>query len=228
MSLAGENRLIKSYVLRSGRMSDAQKRSYENLASSFCVNSEKIIYKEIFGNENPVIVEIGFGSGSATASLAESNPNMNYLGIEVYRAGIGRLLWEIEKRSLKNIRIIEGDAAEILCGRLPENEAAGFHVFFPDPWPKKRHHKRRLVTRPFTGALCNCLRPGGYIYMVTDWVDYAEWALRELGETPGLVNQYEGFASPQEWRPRTRFETRGLNRNYQITELFFKREMNGQ
>ncbi|MDR0314222.1 MAG: tRNA (guanosine(46)-N7)-methyltransferase TrmB [Treponema sp.] len=215
---------IKSFVLRGGRMSDAQKRSYENLAPSFCISESKITdYKSIFGNSNPVIIEIGFGSGFATAEIADKNPSTNYLGIEVYRPGIGKLLWEIEKRSLKNIRIIEGDAAELLPRLLP-GAAAGIHLFFPDPWPKKRHHKRRLVTRPFTETLRNCLLPGAYIYMVTDWTDYADWALAELSATPALVNQYEAFAPVQSWRPKTRFENKGLNKNHEIRELYFVRE----
>ena len=227
---AFEQRVIKSYVLRSGRMSVAQKRSYENLAASFCVDlkQEKKItsYESIFANSNPVIIEIGFGSGNAIAELAQKNPGINYLGIEVFRAGIGKLLWEIEKRGLNNIRIIEGDAVEILCDYLPVNKANGLHIFFPDPWPKKRHHKRRLVTRPFTEALKNCLLPGAYIYMVTDWVDYADWALHELSKTPGLKNQFNDFAAGIDWRPRTRFEIKGFNKNHQIRELFFKRDKN--
>jgi tRNA (guanine-N7-)-methyltransferase len=124
---------IKSYVLRSGRMSDAQKRSYENLAPRFCIPQDSSFdYEKCFGNSNPVIIEIGIGSGIATADIAEKNPGINYLGIEVYRSGIGRLLWEINKRGLTNIRIIEGDAAEPLC-RLPSGAAEGFHIFFPDP-----------------------------------------------------------------------------------------------
>ena len=223
-----EVRRIKSYVLRSGRMSDAQKRSFRNLAPSFCISCEKKItgYEDIFGNKNPVVIEIGFGSGSAAAEIAEKNPGINYLGIEVYRSGIGRLLWEIEKRRLENVRIIEGDAVEILGGILPLAGAAGFHIFFPDPWPKKRHHKRRLITRPFTDSLRECLKPGGYIYMVTDWEDYAGWALAELTATKGLANQYGGFAVPLEWRPKTRFEIRGLGRDHKIFELYFLREKN--
>ena len=205
-------------------MSDAQKRSYENLAPSFCIPTDlQINYEKAFGNSNPTIIEIGFGSGIATASIAEANPCINYLGIEVYRPGIGRLLWEINKRGLKNIRIIEGDAAEIL-DRLPPEMAEGFHIFFPDPWPKKRHHKRRLITRPFTETLAGCLKKGGYIYMATDWADYADWALAELLATPGLANRYEGFALPQSWRPKTRFENKGLMQNHEILELFFIKE----
>ena len=221
---------IKSYVIRNGRMSEAQKRAYQNLSPSFCIKLKDKIenYQTVFGNSNPVIIEIGFGSGNAIASLAEQNPAINYLGIEVFRAGIGRLLWEIEKRGLNNIRIIEGDAVGIIRDFLPKNTASAFHIFFPDPWPKKRHHKRRLVTRPFTLLLKDAMLPGAYIYMVTDWADYADWAMTELSATPGLSNQYEGFASGITWRPRTRFETKGLNKNHLISELYFKRVENEQ
>ena len=205
-------------------MSDAQKRSYQNLSPLFCIpQGQGLDYEELFANSNGVIIEIGFGSGIATAGIAEQNPDLNYLGIEVFRPGIGRLLWEINERSLVNIRIIEGDAAEIL-DRLPPGKAEGFHIFFPDPWPKKRHHKRRLITRPFTNKLSNCLRAGGYVYMVTDWTDYADWALTELSATPGLINRYEGYAPPQSWRPKTRFENKGIMNNHEIREILFYRE----
>lgn len=174
-----------------------------------------------FGNEGPLIIEIGFGMGRATAAIALKNPEINYLGIEVHRPGIGRLLWEIQKLELKNIRIIEGDAREIIAKRFAGNSVSAFHLFFPDPWPKKRHHKRRLVSRPFTDLLAAKLIPGGYIYMVSDWVDYGDWALRELGATPGLVNKYASFAERQEWRAETEFERKGLNKNHSIRELFF-------
>ena len=215
---------IKSYSLRSGRMSDAQKRSYQNLAPYFCIpyNFEPD-FQRLFGNSNPLIIEIGFGSGFATASIAEDNPGINYLGIEVYRPGIGRLLWEIEKRQLKNIRIIEGDAAQILEQKIGNNTVSAFHIFFPDPWPIKRHHKRRLITRPFTDLLAAKLLPGGYIYMATDWADYGAWALGELSATPGLVNKYETFANDEHWRPKTEFEQKGIQKNHEVKELFFKK-----
>ena len=165
-------------------------------------------------------MEIGFGMGSATAIVAENNPEINYIAIEVHRPGIGKLLWEIEKRKLKNIRIIEGDAAEII-NKVKPGSVVGFHIFFPDPWPKKRHHKRRLVTRPFTGLLASKLSPGGYIYMASDWADYGEWALNELSATPGIKNRYKGYAEPQTWRPKTEFERKGLLKKHSIYELFF-------
>jgi tRNA (guanine-N7-)-methyltransferase len=181
-------------------------------------------FAEIFGNNNPVIVEIGFGMGQATAIIAAENPAKNYVGIEVHRPGIGRLLWEIEQRSLANIRIIEHDAAEVFLNMIPPHSLHGIHLFFPDPWPKKRHHKRRLVQRPFTETLAASLKERGYLYMVTDWEDYAAWALEALTSTEGLVNSVlNGFSPPQNWRPHTRFEQKGLEKNHQVRELFFKR-----
>jgi tRNA (guanine-N7-)-methyltransferase len=204
-------------------MSAAQRRSYETLSPLFCVPlmEAPLDFSRVFGNENPVTLEIGFGMGAATALIALENPGKNYLGVEVHRPGIGRLLWEIENRSIANIRIVEADAAEVLERMIPPASLAAFHIFFPDPWPKKRHHKRRLITRPFTALLAEKLRPGGYVYMATDWADYGDWALAELSATEGLRNVYEGFAPAREWRPRTRFEQKGLEKNHQVRELYF-------
>jgi len=179
-------------------------------------------FAAVFGNGAPVIAEIGFGMGAATAIIAGENPANNYLGIEVHRPGIGRLLWEIERRSLSNIRIVEHDAVEVFEKMIPPCSLEGIHLFFPDPWPKKRHHKRRLVQRPFTQTLAGRLKPRGYVYMVTDWEDYAQWALAELGATNGLVNTADGFAEPRAWRPRTKFEHKGLAKDHQVRELFFE------
>jgi tRNA (guanine-N7-)-methyltransferase len=159
--------------------------------------------------------------GGATAQIAQENPDRNYLGVEVHKPGIGRLLWEIEKRSLRNIRIVEHDAVEVLEKMIEGSSIAAFHIFFPDPWPKKKHQKRRLVTRPFTGLLAEKLRPGGYIYTVSDWEDYARQALEELSATAGLCGPYGGFAPSQSWRPRTEFEAKGLARGHEIFEIYF-------
>jgi tRNA (guanine-N7-)-methyltransferase len=232
---------IKSYVLRAGRLSAAQKRAYEALFPRFGVpfpdpaagaDAAPLDFPAIFGNANPVTAEIGFGMGMATAEIAAANADRNYLGIEVYRPGIGRLLWEIEKRGLQNIRIIEHDAVEVMEKLVPDRSLAALHVFFPDPWPKKRHHKRRLITRPFTDLLARKLAAGGYLYMVTDWADYAGWALEELSSTPGLRNAYgdahgdayDGFAPSRSWRPQTAFERKGLAKNHEVRELFFEED----
>jgi len=205
-------------------MSPAQKRSYETLFPLFGQREDEAVFPDpgqFFGNANPLVIEIGFGMGKATSSIAEQNPGINYLGIEVHRPGIGRLLWEIEKKGLKNIRIIEGDAVEIIEKRIRDNSVSAFHIFFPDPWPKKRHHKRRLIKQPFTDLLALKLLPGGYIYMVSDWADYGDWALREFSATPGLVNKYNSFAEQQSWRPQTEFERKGLLKKHEVRELFF-------
>ncbi|MCA1951087.1 MAG: tRNA (guanosine(46)-N7)-methyltransferase TrmB [Treponema sp.] len=216
---------IRSFVLRAGRMSDAQRRSYETLAPQYCIPYQKqtIDPSTLFEKKQPVVVEIGFGMGAATALIAEQNPSINYIGIEVHRPGVGKLLWEIEKRGLKNIRIIEHDAVEVLNDMFPLESVDAFHVFFPDPWPKKRHHKRRLIKRPFTDLLVSRMKQGAYFYMATDWADYGTWAMEELSATPGLENPYNGFAPRQTWRPETKFEKKGLEKEHRVYEIYMIR-----
>jgi tRNA (guanine-N7-)-methyltransferase len=218
-------REIKTFVLRASRMTDAQKRDYETLSAKWCIPFEKknLNFTDIFENSNPVVVEIGFGMGAATAIIAEQNPNVNYLGIEVHTPGVGRLLGNIRDKNLQNLFIVEHDALEVLEYMIPDNSVAGFHVFFPDPWPKKKHHKRRLMQRPRTNLLTQKLYEGGYVYMATDWEPYAEFALEELNLTSNLKNKYEGFAPHQEWRPETKFEHKGLLAERKICELFFEK-----
>jgi tRNA (guanine-N7-)-methyltransferase len=217
--------MLKSYVIRKGRFTDAQKKAYDSLFEKFVIPfaENELDFSGIFGNTEGVTLEIGFGSGFATAQIAQADPDKNYLGVEVHRPGIGRLLWEIEKSSLDNIRIIEYDAAAVTEKMIPAGSLDAIHIFFPDPWPKKRHHKRRLIQRPFTFTLAECLKPGGYLYMVTDWEDYAVFALEELTACASLKNAYDGFAVPQGWRPQTKFEQKGLAKDHKIRELFFYR-----
>ncbi|MDR0502592.1 MAG: tRNA (guanosine(46)-N7)-methyltransferase TrmB [Treponema sp.] len=215
--------MLKSYVIRAGHFTDAQKKAYASSADKFIIpfSENNIDFSDVFGNENGVTMEIGFGMGLATAEIAAANPEKNYLGIEVHRPGIGRLLWEMEKRSLLNVRIIENDAAPVTEKMIPPRSLEAIHIFFPDPWPKKKHNKRRLVQRPFTETMAGCLKPGGYLFMATDWEDYAQYALSQLASTAGLRNMYEDFASPQSWRPKTKFEQKGLAKEHIIRELFF-------
>jgi len=218
--------MLKSYVIRSGHFTDAQKKAYDTLAESFFipVSEEKLKFSGIFNNNNGVTLEIGFGSGIATAEIAQANPQKNYIGVEVHKPGIGRLLWEIEKRSLSNIRIIEYDAVFVVEKMISADSLDAIHLFFPDPWPKKRHRKRRLVQRPFTETLAACLKKGGYLYMVTDWEDYALHALEELSASAQLCNACENFAPAQTWRPQTKFEKKGIAKEHEIKELFFVRK----
>ncbi len=222
-------RVIKTYVLRAGRMTAAQRRDYEELSKIWCIPFEmkKLNYAEIFGNTNPVTVEIGFGMGTATALIAEANPDMNYIGIEVHTPGVGKLLGEIRSRNLKNLYIIQFDALDVLEQMITDGSVAAFHVFFPDPWPKKKHHKRRLVKRPNTELFARKLSEGGYFYMVTDWKEYAEFALEELKATAGLENKYSLFAEHQSWRPETKFEAKGIAAEREITELMFLKKTLG-
>lgn len=219
-------REIKTYVLRIGRMTAAQERAYNELAPSWCIPFEqkKINFVDIFGNTNPIVVEIGFGMGDATVKLAEANPDINYIGIEVHRPGVGRVLNEIKRLNLKNLYLIEHDALEVLEYMIGDNSLNGFHIFFPDPWPKKKHHKRRLLQRPRTDLIARKLAPGGYLYFVTDWLEYAEFALEELNNTKNLKNKYDGYAEPQPWRSQTKFERKGLNADRVITEIYFEKQ----
>ena len=218
-------REIKTFVLRASRMTDSQKRDYETLSTRWCIPFEKkpLNFADIFNNSNPVVVEIGFGMGAATAIIAEQNPNINYLGLEVHTPGVGRLLGNIRDKNLQNLLIVEHDAMEVLEYMIPDNSVSGFHVFFPDPWPKKKHHKRRLMQRPRTNLLSKKLYEGGYIYMATDWEPYAEFALEELSLTENLKNKYDGYAPHQDWRPETKFEHKGLLAERKICELFFEK-----
>ncbi len=220
-----QSRPIRTFVLRKGRITEAQKKAYAEYAPRWCLPYEekKISFTELFANDHSVVIEIGFGMGAATAEIAAQHPDINYIGIEVFQAGVGKLLNEIEQRGLKNIRIIEHDAIEVLENMIPDSSIAGFHIFFPDPWQKKKHHKRRLLHRPRTNLLARKLQENGYLYMVTDWYEYAEDAFSELSATEGLRSKYEGFAPPQRWRPKTKFEQKGINKAHPITELIFIR-----
>lgn len=220
-----KRRGIKTFVLRAGHFTNSERLAYETLHDEFCIPYEKtpLDYEKIFGNKNPVVIEIGFGMGKATAIIAENNPDKNYIGIEVHKPGVGKLLSEIKERNLKNLRIIEHDAMEVLVDQISDGSVSAFHIFFADPWPKKRHHKRRLVQRPRTDLMARKLLKGGYLYFVTDWLPYAEFALEELAATEGLKNRFYGFAPHQEWRPETSFEQKGLDANRVISELMFER-----
>lgn len=219
-------REIKTYVLRIGRMTDAQERAYKELSAKWCIQfneNEKLDFKKIYGNDNPVVIEIGFGMGDATWQIAKDNPDVNYLGIEVHRPGVGKLLNHIEAEGLTNLRIIEFDALEVLDKMVSDGGVDGFHIFFPDPWPKKKHHKRRMVQRPRTNLIAKKLKKGGYLYFVTDWYPYAEFALEELNLTEGLKNRYDGFAEKQPWRSQTKFERKGQSADRVITEIMFEK-----
>lgn len=208
-------------------MTDFQRTSYEVLAARWCEPfrpGETFDPAEAFGRKAPIVIEIGFGMGLATAEIAAAKPGLDFLGIEVHTPGVGKLLSEIEGRGLTNLRILHHDAVEFLESCVRSGTVAGFHIFFPDPWPKKRHHKRRLVQRPLTDLLASRLAPGGYVYFVTDWEEYALWAREALDSTPGLENLFPGgWAERAPWRPVTKFEQRALVDGRLIRELRYER-----
>jgi tRNA (guanine-N7-)-methyltransferase len=216
---------IRSYVLRQGRFSRGQQRAYSELLPRFGVPyaPRAIDLRALFGRAAPVVLEVGFGMGETTAAIAAENPDNDYLAIEVHSPGVGSLLKQVEERGLTNVRVIQHDAAEVLRDMVPPGSLAGIHIFFPDPWPKKRHHKRRLLQPAFATAAAERLRPGGYLHFATDWQDYAEQALEVLAASPLLRNTAEGFAPRPASRPETKFERRGRRLGHGVWDLLFKR-----
>jgi len=221
-----EKRLIKSYVLRKGRMSDGQRAAYGQLKDVHCLRYEDrlIDFTRIFPDSQHYFLEIGFGMGDVTHVIAEKNPQNAYIGIEVHSPGVGKLLSEIDKKGLTNLKAIEHDAVEVLNNMIPENSLDGIHIFFPDPWQKKKHNKRRLIQPDFTKLISKKLKPGGYLYAVSDWQDYAEQILDVFSAEELLTNKYEKWADPQDWRTETKFERKGLKKNHLIREVFFIRK----
>ena len=226
-----EYRTIKSYVIRGGRLGEGRKRALAELYGIYGLPfvGEHIDLASLFPPErafNRVIAEIGFGTGEVTAAVAEDNPETFFIGIEVFPAGVGNLLKIIHECGLQNLRVIRHDAAEVICTMLPDSCLDGFHIFFPDPWPKKKHHKRRLLNDGFIALMRDKLKTGGYLYAVTDWEDYAEQILTSFNKTPGLKMTgakagETGFSLRQQWRPQTKFEKKGLEKNHLIREIHF-------
>jgi tRNA (guanine-N7-)-methyltransferase len=217
---------IRSYVLRQGRFSPAQQRAYAELMPRLGIayQPQPLDFKAVFGREAPVVLEIGSGMGETTARIAAGNPDIDYVAIEVHAPGIGSLLRRVEEEGLTNLRIIQHDAVEVLRDMVPAGSLAGIHVFFPDPWPKKRHHKRRLVQPAFAELAATRLARGGRLHVATDWREYAEQILEVLSAVPGLANTAAGFAPRPAWRPETKFEQRGRRLGHGVWDVLFTRE----
>ena len=216
------DRKIKSFVLRTGRITAGQQKAIDELGSSYCIKPEsKSDFIGYFSSRAPLYLEVGFGMGDATWQIALANPDRNYLGIEVFTPGIGKLLSATGEHGIDNLRIIQGDAVEALEKYALDSIFSGIHIFFPDPWPKKRHHKRRLLQPDFISLCTAKLVTGGYLYVVSDWQDYAEQALAFLEQDKFLKNRYEGFAEAQTWRPETKFEHKGIDKHHSIYEMYF-------
>lgn len=218
-------RAIRSFVLRAGRMGSGQQRALEELGPRFIVPyaAAPLDMEALFGRAAPRILEIGFGMGETTASIAANHPENDYLGVEVHTPGVGALLKRVGAAALNNVRIVHHDAVEVLEHMIPAASLDGAHVFFPDPWHKKRHHKRRLVQPAFISLLAGKIKPGGYLHLATDWHDYAEQMLSVLGGEPTLVNTAEEYAPRPDYRPLTKFEQRGLRLGHGVWDLVFRR-----
>lgn len=221
-----EHRPIRSFVLRQGRVSNAQRRAHEALMPKYGIPfAENLLDLEaIFGRSAPKILEIGFGMGETTAAIARNHPQYDYLAIDVHTPGIGSLLKQIDEFGLMNVRIIQHDAVEVLQQMLPSDCLDGVHIFFPDPWPKARHHKRRLIQPGFIALLCLHLKRGGYIHAATDWEDYAREILKVLGNERQLANTATDYALRPEYRPLTKFEQRGLRLGHGVWDVVFQKK----
>jgi len=215
---------IRSYVLRQGRLSAAQARAIDE-ARSLTLDYQAIPldYHSTFSCNAATIVEIGFGMGHATADIAEARPQDNFIGVEVHTPGVGALLKMLVERQIQNVRVIQHDAVDVMKQMIADNSLAGIHVYFPDPWPKKRHHKRRLIQPEFTTLLAQKLVPGGYIHCATDWQEYAEHMLQVLSLESMLVNTAEGYAPRPTFRSESNFERRGLKLGHGVWDLMFRR-----
>ncbi len=207
-------------------MSDAQKKAYTVLSPKWVLPADgtPLDFRKLYPEAVKYIVEIGFGMGDATRQLAERHPDWGILGIEVHKPGVGKLLWWIDQDKLKNLFIIEHDAVEVFSTMLSKGSVDGIHIWFPDPWPKKRHHKRRLIQQAFIERLRAVLKTGGYIHAATDWEPYAKQILEVFQETSGLKNRYKLWADKPDYRPDTKFENRGIEARRVIRDIIFEKE----
>lgn len=217
---------IRSYVLRQGRFSPAQQRAYAELMPRFGIayRAAPLDFPAVFGRRSPVVAEIGSGMGETTTRIAAGNPGTDYLAIEVHAPGVGSLLRQVQEAGIGNVRVVQHDAVEVLRDMVAPAALAAIHIFFPDPWPKKRHHKRRLLQPEFAALAASRLQPGGSLHFATDWQEYAEHALATLSATPGLRNTGVGFVARPQWRPETKFERRGVRLGHGVWDLVFARE----
>lgn len=237
---------IRSFSGRRGHFTAGQKQAYETLLDRWAIpyRATRLDPTQAFGRQAPLVLEIGFGMGETTARIAQGLPGTDFLGVEVYPAGVGALLRRIDENGLTNIRIVQHDAVEVVRDMIAPDSLAGIHVFFPDPWPKKRHHKRRLIQPPFVALLASRLAPGGYLHCATDWEHYAVQMLAVLAGEPLLENtafdgaeagaprdtvigetaaDCRGFAPRPDYRPVTKFENRGLKLGHGVWDVVFRR-----
>ncbi len=219
------HRPVRSYVLRAGRSGSGQQRALQDLGPRFVLPFQTTVvdWASVFGRVGPLILEIGFGMGAATAEMAQAAPQDNFIGVEVHEPGVGALLKRLGEADLTNVRILQHDAVEVLQHMVAPSSLQAVRVYFPDPWPKKRHHKRRLIQPPLVALLASRLAPGGTLHCATDWEHYAHHMLEVLAQEPMLQNTGPGFTPRPAWRPMTKFEARGLKLGHGVWDLVFSR-----
>lgn len=216
---------IRSFIRRQGRATPSQKLALETLWDAYCLDpTQNYNFDELFGRPAPLIMEIGFGNGESLAQMAEANPHLNYLGIEVHRPGVGHLLILLEQKELTNVRIYHHDAIEILEQKIADHSLVGVQLFFPDPWQKRCHHKRRIVKPDFVELLHKKLAAGGYFHAATDWEHYAKEMLKIVSSSDKLVNtsKTQTYCERPDYRPLTKFEQRGLRLGHGVWDLIFQ------
>jgi tRNA (guanine-N7-)-methyltransferase len=216
---------IRSFVNRRSHMTQGQQQALDAYLDKWSITyrPERLDLDQAFERSAPTILEIGFGMGETTEQIALARPQDNFLGVEVFNAGVGALLKRIEGSALQNIRIIQHDAVEVLRDMIAPNSLAGVHIYFPDPWPKKRHHKRRLIQPPLIELLSSRMAPGAYLHCATDWEHYALQMLEVLSAETSLANTAENFAPRPDFRPLTKFENRGIRLGHGVWDLIFKK-----
>ena len=216
---------IRSYVLRAGRVGSGQARALAELGPRYLLpyQASLVDLDAVYRRNAPRILEIGFGMGEGLAEIAAAHPENDYLGVEVHTPGVGALLKQVGERGLDNVRVIQHDAVEVLTYMLAPRSLAGVHIFFPDPWHKKRHNKRRLIQSPFVRLLAERIAPGGYLHLATDWEDYALQMLGVLSAEPHLANTSNGFSARPDTRPLTKFEQRGLRLGHGVWDLVYRK-----
>ncbi|KND55543.1 tRNA (guanine46-N7-)-methyltransferase [Candidatus Paraburkholderia kirkii] len=219
------HRRIRSFVTRAGRVPVGQQRAIDELGPRYVVPYAPRLadWDALFGRRAPRVLEIGFGMGATTAEIAATRPGDDFIGVEVHEPGVGALLKLIGEQGLGNIRILQHDAVEVLEHMIAPESLEGVHIYFPDPWHKSRHHKRRLIQPKFVALLVSRMRPGGYIHLATDWQNYAEQMLDVLSAKPALENTADGYAPRPDFRPVTKFERRGLRLGHGVWDLMFRR-----
>ncbi|WP_231876726.1 MULTISPECIES: tRNA (guanosine(46)-N7)-methyltransferase TrmB [unclassified Oleiphilus] len=221
-------RVIRSFVVRSGRMTAGQTRGWDSYWEAFGLDPEQELnFEEIFGNTNPVVFEIGFGMGSSLFEMAKADPNTNFVGVEVHRPGVGALLAQAGDEGLTNLRLLCCDAVELLKNKVPNNSLVRLQLYFPDPWHKKRHHKRRIVQPEFAALVATKLSEGGVFHMATDWEPYAEHMAEVMDAAPDYSNCAEtGSYSPKpDYRPTTKFEKRGERLGHGVWDLLYRKSV---